>query len=89
MAAAEDIRKEKMKLDHLIIANALAHNATCIYSHDTGLKKWANGIIDVKELPDLPPARLIQQSMFKSEITTQAPETSESTEKDNLDDSPF
>jgi len=51
LAKQENIRREKMKFDHLIIACALIQHASCIYSYDAGLKKFANGLIDVRELP--------------------------------------
>lgn len=49
-----DWSRQKMKLDHLIIASAIANNATCIYSYDKGLKSFANNLIDVKEFPPAP-----------------------------------
>lgn len=50
-----EIARQKMKADHLIIACALAHSAKCIYSYDPGLAAFAKGFIEVKELPPLPP----------------------------------
>lgn len=47
--------RQKMKIDHLIIATALVNGASVIYSYDDGLKKFAAGYIDVKEFPPLPP----------------------------------
>ena len=48
------IDNQKMKVDHLIIACALAQNANCIYSHDNGLKAFAQKYIEVRELPYIP-----------------------------------
>lgn len=45
----------KMKMDHLIIASALVHNAAIIYSNDPGIRKFGQKHIDVKDLPKLPP----------------------------------
>lgn len=53
LANQEKIRRDKMKFDHLIIACALINNASCIYSYDVGLKKFANNLIDVREFPPL------------------------------------
>lgn len=47
--------RQKMKLDHLIIASALVNGASTIYSYDNGLKNFAVGYIDVKEFPPPPP----------------------------------
>lgn len=46
------IRKDKMKFDHIIVATALLYGASCIYSYDDDVKKFADGLIDVKEMPD-------------------------------------
>lgn len=54
IANENDIDKQKMKIDHLIIACALVHNASCIYSDDKGLKVFGSKFIDVKELPLIP-----------------------------------
>jgi hypothetical protein len=37
----------------MILATVAAQNATCIYSHDKGLGKLADGILDVREIPEL------------------------------------
>jgi predicted nucleic acid-binding protein len=47
------VRKDKMKFDHIIVATALLYGASCIYSYDDGVKKFAEGLIEVKEMPDL------------------------------------
>lgn len=46
-------RRLKMKLDFMIVATALAHQATCIVSEDAGdIKKFAMGKIPVVQLPE-------------------------------------
>ena len=52
--------REKMKVDHLILACALVNGATAIYSHDVSLKKFATGLIDVRPLPIRP----VQSELF-------------------------
>ncbi|MDM8558566.1 hypothetical protein [Candidatus Parabeggiatoa sp. HSG14] len=42
------------KVDGMIVATAVTQKATCIYSHDPGLAKFASGYIEVKEIPILP-----------------------------------
>ncbi len=54
LAKENGIRREKMKFDHIVIACALIGKAKCIYTFDKGLKTFATGLIDVKELPPLP-----------------------------------
>jgi len=39
--------------DCLIVASAVARKATCIYSHDQGLKRFAEGFIPVQPIPTL------------------------------------
>ena len=68
LAKAEKIDRQKMKVDHLIIACALANGANCIYSYDNGIHKFADGFIDVRHLPE-PPAKTIDlfSSIIKEE----------------------
>jgi predicted nucleic acid-binding protein len=42
-----------IKIDHQIIAIAISKDAECIYSHDEGLKKFAEGFVEVKEIPSI------------------------------------
>ena len=42
--------RHALKADTQIIGTALAHGASCIYSHDTSLKKMAEGFIEVLEM---------------------------------------
>ena len=43
--------REELKVDCLIVATALAQEASCIYSHDGKLKAFAADSIPVIELP--------------------------------------
>ena len=47
------ISRAEMKADYMITAIAIARGAKCIYSEDTGLKKFAQDYIDVKPLPSV------------------------------------
>jgi hypothetical protein len=62
-AIEADISRNKMKIDHMIVACAMVNNANCIYSHDNGLKKFAADRIDVRELPH-PPPRRVENTLF-------------------------
>jgi predicted nucleic acid-binding protein len=46
--------RQELKADSMIVATALARGASLIYSHDEGLKKFAEGYIRVLEIPDVP-----------------------------------
>lgn len=47
------ISRSEMKADFMITATALARGASCIYSEDPGLKKFAQDYIDVRPLPNV------------------------------------
>ena len=53
------IRNDKMKFDYAIVATAIVNNASCIYSYDPHLSKFANGIIEIKEIPPIPKQSVI------------------------------
>lgn len=53
-AQENEIPREKMKIDHFIIATALVHGAKCIYTTDSGLMKFAADIIPTRGVPELP-----------------------------------
>jgi predicted nucleic acid-binding protein len=53
LAASTNTPRQKTKVDHMIIATALVHGATAIYSTDEGLRKFAKGLIDVRDVPPL------------------------------------
>lgn len=59
-AKEEGISREKMKVDHLILACALVNGAKSIYTHDRNLTIFANGLISVRTLPSRP----IQNQLF-------------------------
>jgi predicted nucleic acid-binding protein len=46
--------KQLLKLDSMIVATAVSRNAHCIYSHDEGIKSFAEGFIEVKDIPIIP-----------------------------------
>lgn len=50
-----DCSRKKIKVDQMIIATAIARKACCIYTHDAGIHKLADGMIEVYELPEMPP----------------------------------
>ena len=46
--------KNKITFDCQIVAIAVTHGASCIYSYDEHIEKFADGYIEVKEIPDIP-----------------------------------
>ena len=60
-AKEENVTRQRMKIDHIIIATAIINKASCIYSYDVPLKKFATGFIDVREFPAPP---LVQTPLF-------------------------
>jgi predicted nucleic acid-binding protein len=46
--------RAKLKADCQIVATAITHGASCIYSYDEELAKFAEGYIEVKQIPDIP-----------------------------------
>lgn len=52
--------KAKMKYDILILSIAVSNGIKVIYSHDNDIKKLGNGLIDVRDVPDIP----IQTELF-------------------------
>jgi hypothetical protein len=55
IAEENGILRNKMKVDHQIIACALVNNANCIYSSDHGVKVFGSPFIEVRDLPTPPP----------------------------------
>lgn len=54
----QDSSKIKLRDDCKIVATAIKCRADCLYSEDEGVKKFAQGRIEVKEVPrDLPEQR--------------------------------
>ncbi len=50
---AKNATKNELKADCLIVATAVAREASCLYSHDSGVKKFGEGYIDVCEIPTI------------------------------------
>lgn len=48
------ITKSQLKFDYMIAAIAIENGAECIYSHDEGLRKFCEGHITVRSIPDIP-----------------------------------
>jgi predicted nucleic acid-binding protein len=46
--------RQELKADCMIVATALAQRAEAIYSHDDKLRKFADGVIPVLEVPRMP-----------------------------------
>ncbi|MCG8053973.1 MAG: PIN domain-containing protein [Candidatus Thiodiazotropha endolucinida] len=57
--------RQELKADCMIVATAIAKNAEVLYSHDAKLKRFANGNIDVREIPVFQ----IQESIKFEEIS--------------------
>lgn len=64
-AVKEDLGASRtaIKADVQIIGTAIAHGATCIYSHDEPLKKLAEGFIDVFPMT-------MEPTLFDAELPT-------------------
>jgi predicted nucleic acid-binding protein len=54
--------REKNKSDRMIIASAMAANASTLYSEDDDVHRIGNGHIDVQRLPFVPPQQLVLPS---------------------------
>lgn len=48
------VTRKELVADVMIIASAIAHNASIIYSHNDDFRKMAEGFITVEDLPDNP-----------------------------------
>lgn len=51
---AKILTREAIKFDCQIVAIAIARNAEMIYSHDIGVQKFGEGLIQVQEIPFFP-----------------------------------
>jgi predicted nucleic acid-binding protein len=49
----EGSERDFIKFDSQIIATAISLGAECIYSQDSDLTKLANGLIDIREIPNV------------------------------------
>lgn len=47
--------KHELKADCMILATAASRRVSCLYSHDRGIKKLGEGVVEVKDLPAVPP----------------------------------
>lgn len=61
--ADTQVRKDKLKFDHIIIASAITAGASCIYSYDDDIKTFGNGVIEIREIPPLP-TRFQETNLF-------------------------
>lgn len=52
--------RQELKADCMIVATAITRNAQVLYSHDGKLKKFANGNIEVREIPELQHQEVLQ-----------------------------
>ena len=77
LAASTGTSRQRMKVDHMIIATAIVNNANCIYTTDNGLKAFASGHIDIRDLPtireELPAISVTQTNLFET-INTESDE---------------
>lgn len=48
------VTRKELKADSMIVATAVARKAWCIYSMDPHIKKFANGYVEVLDVPELP-----------------------------------
>lgn len=62
-AKKNNVPAQKMKIDHLLISCALIHGAACIYTTDKGLRAFGENYIDIRDLPPLPPPKLVQTAL--------------------------
>jgi hypothetical protein len=61
--------REEIKADCQIVAIAIVQKAQCIYSYDDKLKKFAEGFIEVRQMPHLiDPASQLQLSYEEKDI---------------------
>ena len=54
ISQANGIVRNKMKIDHQIISCAIISGCSCIYSTDHGLNAFSSGLIEVRNLPEIP-----------------------------------
>lgn len=56
--------RQAIKVDYQIIATAISNNCEHLYSHDKGLSTFADGKIEVKEIPELEDWKGTQSKIF-------------------------
>ncbi len=54
-----DAKRQEVKADCLIVATAAQNKVDVIYSNDKKLRKFATGVVDAEDLPQIP----VQQSL--------------------------
>lgn len=54
----EKSKRNVIKADFQIVATAIVHGATCIYSYDDDFKKIANARIEIRILPEKKPEQI-------------------------------
>ncbi len=59
IAKEEGVSRDKMKVDHLILACALVNGAKVIYTHDEKLSRFSEGLIVARSLPSRPTPNLL------------------------------
>ena len=94
IADENGIPRNRMKIDHQIIASAIVHGANRIYSNDNGVHTFGKKFIEVRDLPDLPAPQLVQQSIFNDFELVNGVMVKKETSKpehgtDTVDDLPF
>lgn len=58
-------QRDEIKADCMIVAIALSRGAECIYSYDKKLRIFANGHIEVEEIPIIPNQPSLFQDVLK------------------------
>lgn len=58
------VRRDKMKFDFAIVATALANEASCIFSYDDHVVKAADGLIPVREIPEMRIQTTVSHGLF-------------------------
>jgi len=48
-----NLARDKMKFDHVIVATAIVYGCTCVYSDDPHIRKLCNGLINYEGMPDI------------------------------------
>lgn len=77
------IPRQKMKADHMIVAVAIVNGANAIYSTDPGLRTFASGYIDVRDLPLVRETQSVGMATQQKLWQETKSESSEKKEDDN------
>jgi predicted nucleic acid-binding protein len=76
----KNIGKNELKIDGMIVATAYSRNAQCIYSHDEGIRSFAQGFIDVKDIPFIPEQKTVIPSDYQYDWGKMPPNANKLTE---------